>query len=407
MDKLKQDEIQILAKSASVLTKEEYVKHTSKRKSLSIGIPKEISDNEKRVPLTPSAINILINNDFKVIIEKDAGINARFTNHQYSEAGAIISESKKEVYQSDIILKIAFPSIEDIKLLKKNQLLISSLSLSHLEKQQLELLIEKKTTAISFEFLKDDYGFFPIVQSMSEIAGREAVFIASEYLSDTNGKGILLGGITGVPPTEIVVIGAGIVGKYATKNALALGASIKVFDNSVQKLRDLHNTLGVPFYSSILQPDIFNTAVKNADVVICAIKSQNNNTNLLITEEMISQMKEGSLLIDISIDQENCCETSKATLLEKPVFTKHGVTHYCVPNIPSRVPQTASVALSNILSQLLVDLINAGNIENYLWEKQNARNGIFLYHGILTNNFLGRKFNLNSKTLDILLTSNT
>ena len=182
MDKLKQDEIQILAKSASVLTKEEYVKHTSKRKSLSIGIPKETSNNEKRVPLTPSAINILINNDFKVIIEKDAGKNARFTNHQYAEAGAIISESKKEVYQSDIILKIAFPTIEDIKLLKKNQLLISSLSLSHLEKQQLELLIEKKTTAISFEFLKDDSGFFPIAQSMSEIAGTTAIQIASEYL---------------------------------------------------------------------------------------------------------------------------------------------------------------------------------------------------------------------------------
>lgn len=388
----------------ALLPQEETLEIARKRGSLYIGIPRETFFQENRVALVPDAVNLLVMNGHQVVIETKAGENAHFDDRDYSEAGAKIAYDRKEVYEADIILKVTPPSAEEIALLKHKQTLFSALQMTVQTDQLIKQLMDKKVTAIAYEYIMDDDGIYPIIRAMSEIAGNTSILIAAEYLSNiNNGNGSMFGGITGSPPTEVVIIGAGTVGEFATRAALGLGASVKIFDNSVYRLRRLQSDLGTRVFTSVLQPKILAKALKTADVAIGALRSSNGRTPCVVSEDMVSEMKQGSVIIDISIDQGGVFETSEVTNHTQPIFRKFGVIHYCVPNIPSRVSRTASYALSNVITPILLNMGDEGGIEQTLRHQKNVRQGVYLYNGILTNKHLGEAFRLPYKDLDLLM----
>lgn len=405
MAKVQKSDFFELAKKAATSPQESLAEITHKEKQLFIGVPNETHYQENRVGLTPEAVHLLVSNGHKVMVEAEAGLGAKFSDNDYSEAGAEITYERKELFKkAEVLMKVAFPLLEEIRMMGYNQTLISALHLPLLTEKQIRLLLQKKVTAVSFEYLKDDYQLYPVIQSMSEIAGSAAVLIAGEYMNNVlHGKGVMLGGITGVPPAEVVILGGGTVGQTAAKAALGLGAEVKVFDNSLFKLRRLHNFLPSQVYNSIIHPNILAKALRRADVAIGAIRAKGGRTPCVVTEEMVTNMKNGSVIVDVSIDQGGCFETSSVTTHTDPVFEKHGVIHYCVPNIPSRVARTASYALSNIFAPLLVELGSYGGIQDYLWSKIGVRYGTYIYKGNLTNKFLGEKFRIPHKEIDLLI----
>ncbi len=390
--------------NSRLLPQEEMLETAKKSKSLVIGIPRETWKQENRVCLTPEAVELLVNNDHEVIIETNAGKEASYTDTDYSECGGIITEKAEEVFQSDVVLKVAPLTKKEIGFLKGNQLIISSLHVAAQNEEYFRELIRKKITGIAFESIKDKYGRFPVVRSMSEIAGITSILLASEYLSNVHsGKGVLLGGITGITPAEVVILGAGTASEFAARAALGLGASVKVFDNSVHKLRRLQNYLGQRLHTSIFHPRVLEKALQSADVVVGAIHLVDEGPRYYITEDMVSKMKKGSIIVDISIDQGGCVETSELSTHTNPVVIKHDVVHYAVANIPSRVARTASIALSNVFTPILLNIGGSGSLLNYLHEDQGLRKGVYVFNGILTNRFVGRRFGILSKDIDLLL----
>lgn len=388
----------------ALMPQEEMLEVGRKKSKLFIGIPKEISFQENRVALVPDAVALLVNNGHHIVIESNAGKMANFQDHDYSEAGAEIVYSPEEVYKATLILKVAPPSLEEIEMMQQNQTLISALQLTVQPGDFLKKLISKKITAIAFEWIKDDDGIYTVIRSMGEIAGSTSILIAAEYLSNVNnGQGSILGGISGISPTEVVILGAGTVGEFATRAALGLGASVKVFDNSIYRLRRLQSDIGTRIFTSVIQPRVLAKHLKTADVVIGAIRSQHGRTPLVVTSEMVSEMKTGSVIIDVSIDQGGCFETSEVTNHAKPVFRKFGVIHYCVPNIASRVSRTASYALSTIFAPILLNIGEEGGVKNMLKRDEGVRNGIYMYNGVLTNRVLGEMFKLPYKDINLLM----
>ena len=393
-----------LARQASLQPQEQLLEVRKHNTRLSVGIPKEITYQENRVPLTPSSVSLLVNSGHEITIESGAGKNANFEDRQYSEAGAKIAYGKEEVYKSEIILKIDPPTREEIDLMVPGQYLFSAIQMTNLTDTYIRQLINKKITAIAYEFLKDQEDTLSIIRSMSEIAGRSAVLIGAEYLGNTHGgKGELLGGISGIPPSEVVIIGAGTVGEYAAHTAVALGATVKVFDNSLAKLRRLQNHLRQPVYTSILQPNILSKALISCDLAIGALRSDEGRSPNVVSEEMVSRMKPGSVIVDVSIDQGGCFETSEVTTHTNPVVVKHDVIHYGVPNIPSRVARTASYALSNIFTPILIDIAECGGFRNYFWDNHIIRNGVYIYKGNLVKRHIGERYNLKFKDIDLLI----
>jgi len=388
----------------SLSTKEEMLEVKKKKGELFIGIPKEISFQERRVALVPEAISLLVSNGHRVRIEREAGLGANFSDHDYSEAGAEICHDPKQIYECDIILKVAPPIEEEIDMMVGNQTFISALQLVTQPKQILQKLIAKKITAIAWDYVRDEEGVFSTVRTMGEIAGTTSMLIAGELLSSfSSGKGMMLGGIAGVQPTEVVIIGAGTVGEFATRSALGLGASVKVFDNSLSRLRRLQNDLGSRVYTSIIQPKVLAKAIRRADVVIGALRGPIGQSPCVVDERMIESMKQGSVVVDVSIDQGGCFETSKVTNHNEPTFVKHGVVHYCVPNIASRVSRTASFALSNIFSPLILEMGDKGGVSELIRSQKGFRNGVYIFRGILTNEVLGKAFGIKSKNIDLIL----
>ena len=393
-----------LMQQGSLMPKEEMLEVPRKKGTLFIGIPKETSFQEKRVALVPEAVGLLVANGHRVRIEAKAGEGANFTDNEYSEAGAEICVDKHDIYKCDIICKVAPPSEDEVNMMSGNQTFISALQIATQPKEILQKLIEKKITAIAWDYIRDEEGVFSIVRTMGEIAGTTSILIAGELLSSfSNGKGIMLGGIAGVQPTEVVVIGAGTVGEFATRAASGLGASVKVFDSSLTRLRRLQNDIGSRVFTSIIQPKVLAKAIRRADIVIGALRSNVGKTPCVVSEEMIQSMKAGSVVIDLSIDQGGCFETSRVTNHIDPVFTKHGVIHYCVPNIASRVSRTASFALSNIFSPLILEMGEKGGVVDLVRMHSGFRNGVYIYKGILTNEILGKVFDLNYKDINLLL----
>jgi alanine dehydrogenase len=374
--------------------------------SLSIAIPKENAFQENRIALTPDAVGVLVSNGHQVAVEYKAGEGAHFSDKDYAEAGALIVHDKSELFKCDMVVKSAPVSDEELPLLTVGQTIISPIHLPVMKTHILEKMMEKKITALSFENLKDESGHNPIVRSMSEIAGSAVMLIAGQYLSSSNnGKGVLLGGISGIPPTKVVIIGAGIVGEYAVRTALAVGASVKIFDNNIYKLKRLQNNIGVRLWTSVIEPKILAKQLKTCDVAVGALSSSGGRTPIVVTEEMVSMMRPGSVIVDVSIDRGGCFETSEVTSHEHPVINKFGVIHYGVPNIPSGFARTASQAISNVLMPLMLKISDEGGIEKLVWHQLNIRNGIYMFKGSLTNFHLSERFKLKFTDLNLLIAS--
>lgn len=395
-----------ISTSFSYETLEETLDVKPKGAELFIGIPKENSFNENRVALTPEAVGVMVANGHRVIMETKAGEGASYTDKDYSDAGAEIAFDKKKVYESDVLVKSAPVGEEECELLKPGQYIISPIHLAVMKKEILEKMMEKKITALSFENLKDDSGHNPIVRSMSEIAGSAVMLIAGQYLSNANnGKGVLVGGISGIPPTKVIIIGAGIVGEYAARTALAMGASVKIFDNSIYRLKRLQNNIGVRMWTSVIEPKILAKQLKTCDVAVGALSSASGRTPIVVSEAMVSNMRPGTVIVDVSIDRGGCFETSEVTTHDNPTVKKYDVIHYCVPNIPSGFARTASQAISNVLMPLLLETADEGGIDNIVWHKINIRTGIYLFKGSLTNFYLSERFDLKFTDLNLLIAS--
>lgn len=393
-----------VAPSFSYIPLEETLEILPKKKKLFIGIPKESSFDENRVALTPEAVAVIINNGHEVVVESNAGEGAFYFDSDYSEAGARIVYEKSEVFKATTIIKSAPISEEEIELLNYNHVVLSPIHIPFLKMEMLEKLIKKKIIAIAFESIRDDAGTYPIVRSMSEIAGNSAILTAAQYLSNQhNGKGILLGGISGVPSAKVVIIGAGVVGEFAARAALGLGASVTIFDNSIYRLMRLQNNIGRRCSTSVLDPVTLSEELASADIAVGALKPVHGITPMVVSEEMVGNMKAGSVIIDVSIDRGGCFETSRPTTHQKPIFRHQDVIHYCVPNMASGVSRTASRAISNVLMPLINQTSDFGGMETLIEAKSGIRNGVYLYKGCVTKASIARKFGLKYTDLDLLL----
>lgn len=387
-------------------TQTEMLQVQPKHQRLFIGIPKETTLQENRVALVPHSVSTLTAHGHRVVVEAGAGEKARFSDHDYSEAGAEIAHTREAVFQADVLLKVGPPTLEEIDLMRPNQVVISPIHLPLLNQEYIAKLQKKRVIALAMEYIRDDQTrMYPIVHVMSEIAGISAILIAADLLATARGgKGVLLGGIAGVPPAKVVILGAGVVAEFATRTALGLGAEVRIFDNNVYKLMRLQNQVGRQLHTSVVNPVHLKEQLLNADVAIGAVHSPQGRSPILVSDDIVQRMKPGSVIVDVSIDQGGCFETSEATTHDKPTFVKHGVIHYCVPNIPSRVAGTASDAISNILTSLLLRA-ESGGILPLITSHEGLRNGVYTYKGCLTNAYLGERFQLKSTNLDLLITS--
>jgi alanine dehydrogenase len=386
-----------------LLPQTEMLEIKKQKGELFIGLPKETLFEEKRICLTPDAVSALTSHGHRVVIEAGAGEGSNYSDNEYSEAGAKISYDTKEVFSCNIVLKVAPPTIDEIAMITPQSVLISALQLKTQTKEYFETLAKKRITAVAFDYIKDEHGVYPVVKSLSEIAGTAAILIAAELMSNLNkGNGLLLGNIGGVPPTDVVILGAGTVGEFAARSALGLGARVKVFDNSITKLRKLQHSLNTPIYTSTIQPKTLAKSLRRCDVAIGSIRGKDRSP-IVVSETIVETMKEGAIIVDVSIDRGGCFETSNITSHSKPTFEKHGVIHYCVPNIPSRYSRTASFAISNLFTPYLLDIAESGGFENAARFDKSLRSGMYLYHGILTNKTVATWFNLPFRDINLLI----
>ncbi len=376
-------------------------------RELFIGIPSEITLQENRVALVPSSVYTLTNRSHRVLVQRGAGVKSSFSDHEYAECGAEIAQSAEDLYRrAQIIIKVAPPTLEEIDMMQPETVLISPLQLPTISAEYLYRLRHKRIIALAMEYIMDDSGAFPVVRIMSEMAGINAILTAAELLSTNDGgPGVLLAGISGVPSAKVVILGAGIVAEYATRAALGLGAEVRIFDDNIYKLKRIQNAVGRTLYTSSINPVYLKRELITAEVAIGAIHAENGRSPLVVSEDLVRAMKPGSVIIDVSIDQGGCFATSQLTTLDKPTFTQHGVIHYCVPNIASRVGRTASIAVSNILTPLLLQAESSRNFEHFIFKHPGLRNGVYTFKGCLTNEYLGHRFNIKSTQLNLLLTS--
>jgi alanine dehydrogenase len=390
--------------AVGLIPKESPAKVRNRDHSLVIGLPKEVSTQEKRVVITPESVGLLSNNGISVVVEAGAGLQSKFSDQDFSDAGAKVTSSKKEVFESQVVLKIDPPTEEELSYMSTGSCLISALQLERQSQEFIQTLNQKKITSVAFEYLEDKVGGMPVVRAMSEIAGSTVMLIAAEYLSsENNGKGLIMGGVTGVPPTQVVIIGAGTVAEYAARTALGLGANIKVFDNHIYKLRRLKQLLGQQIYTSTIDNFSLNQALSEADVVIGALRAEKGRNKIVVSEEMVANMMHGSIIIDVAIDQGGCIETGRMTSHDEPVYQVHDIIHYCVPNIASRVARTASYSLSNIFTPIILQMADLGGAEEMIFNYKWFLRGVYTYRGSLTNAYLGRKFGISHKELQLLL----
>ena len=386
-----------------LIPQEEKLEIARHKSELFIGLPKETSFQERRICLTPDAVNSLTSHGHRVMVESGAGEASSYSDKEYSEAGAEITKDTKKVFGCPMLLKVEPPTLEEIEMINPQTIIISAIQLKTRQATYFEALHKKKITALAFEFIKDDDGTYPAVKSLSEIAGTASVLIAAELMiSSQSGKGLLFGNITGVPPTEVVILGAGSVGEFAAKTAIGLGASVKVFDNSITKLRRLQNHLNQRVYTSTIQPKTLLKALRRCDVAIGAMKGR-DRCPIIVNETMVEHMKKGAVIVDVSIDTGGCFETSEVTSHEKPTFIKHEVIHYCVPNIPSRYSKTASLSISNIITPYLLQIAEDGGIESSIRCNNGLKHGVYFYHGILTNKAIGEWFGIPNSDINLIV----
>lgn len=388
---------------AQLLPQEEKLEVARHKSELFIGVPQETAYQERRICLTPDAVASLTSHGHRVLIESGSGESASFSDKEYSDAGAEITKDTKKVFSCPIILKVEPPTLPEIEMMNPQTIVISAIQLKTQRKEYFQALATKRITALAFEFIKDDDGSYPAVKSLSEIAGTAAIHIAAEMMINQNiGKGLLFGNITGVRPTEVVILGAGTVAEYAARTALGLGASVKVFDNSITRLRRLQNLLNQRIFTSTIQEKMLLKSLMRCDVAIGAMRGK-NRTPVVVTETMVEHMKKGAVIVDVSIDTGGCFETSEITTHDKPTFIKNNVIHYCVPNIPSRYSKTASMSISNIITPFLLHIADDGGLESAIRCNRGLKNGIYFYHGLLTNKSIADWFNLEYRDINLLV----
>ncbi len=393
-----------MAASETLFPQEQLQSTLRTLKQFSIGLPTEISPDENRIALVPSAVSLLVQNGHRIIVQRNAGIPAHFSNTDYADAGAEIVDSAEEVFKADIILKVAPLRENELEFLRPRQIIISAIQAVNQNKEYFKKLLAKKMNALAFELIKDNSNAYPVLRATSEIAGTTSILIAAEYLSHSElGRGSMLGGFPGINPSEVVILGAGTVGEYAARTALGMGALVKVFDDKIYKLRALQQNLGQRLFTSIMQPEVLYKSLRTADVAIGAMHTHEGRTPLFVSETIVSQMKKGAVIIDVSIDQGGCFETSRPTSHSNPVFQTFGVTHYCVPNIASKVPHTASYALSNVFTPILLQIGFAGGLETYLRQEPGVRQGVYILNGTLTSKFIGDFFQIPSQDIELLM----
>lgn len=386
-----------------LLPQEEKLEIGRQKRELFIGIPKETSYQERRICLTPDAVNSLTYAGHRVMIESGAGESSSYSDKEYSDAGAEVTNDTKKVFGCPLLLKVEPPTLAEIKMINPETTIISAIQLKTKKKAYFEALSQKKITALAFEYIKDEDGSYPAVKSLSEIAGTASILVAAELMiTNEFGKGLLFGNITGVPPTDVVILGAGTVGEFAAKTAIGLGANVKVFDNSITKLRRLQNNLNQRIFTSTIQQKALLKALRRCDVAIGAMRGK-ERCPIIVTETMVEHMKKGAVIVDVSIDMGGCFETSEVTTHEKPTFIKSNVLHYCVPNIPSRYSKTASLSISNIITPYLLQIAEDGGLESAIRCNKGLKNGIYLYHGILTNKAIGEWFDLPDNDINLLV----
>lgn len=386
-----------------LLPQEETLEIAKQKSELFIGIPKETSHQERRICLTPDAVNSLTSHGHRVMVEAGAGESSSYSDKEYSDAGAEVTQDPKRVFGCPMILKVEPASLSEIEMMYQNTIIISAIQIKTRNKDYFEALTKKKITALAFEYIKDEDGTYPAVKSLSEIAGTASILIASELMiANQFGKGLLFGNITGVPPTDVVILGAGTVGEFAAKTAIGLGATVKVFDNSITKLRRLQNNLNQRIFTSTIQPKSLLKALRRCDVAIGAMRGI-ERCPVVVTDTMVEHMKKGAVIVDVSIDTGGCFETSEVTTHEKPTFIKNNVVHYCVPNIPSRYSKTASLSISNIITPYLMQIAEDGGIESAIRCNKGLKNGVYMYHGILTNKAIGDWFGLSDSDINLIV----
>lgn len=387
----------------SLFPEECLLREIARQPRLSIGLPKENSEDETRLALTPEGVAIITEEGHSVYVERGAGEPMSYSDLQYSEAGAFLVD-KAEVYGADIVLKIAPPTLKELEMMNDRSSVFSMLQLSNLSSECISLMMKKKMNAVAYELIKDEQKTFPVVSSISEIEGSTAIAVAAELMSnERGGKGLLLGGVAGISPTEVLILGAGITGTVAARTALALGAQIKIFDHDISKLRKIQHYLGQQVFTSVIHPAVLFKALASADAVIGNLRYINGSERFMVSEELVKTMKPGAVIIDLSVDQGGCFETSKCRTLKNPVFVKHGVVHYCVPNISARVARTSSMALSNIFAPMLLKIAHSGSVKSAIAESAGFRNGAYVFGGVLVNRLIGTYYGLTSNDIGLLL----
>lgn len=397
------DEIFTPFSKEELIPQPELLEVPSKRERFSIGIPCEDNNQEKRIILTPDAVEVLVNNGHQVTIETGAGEGAHFTDQEYSDAGAEICYDTQAIFEKPIILKVGPLTEEEQGWIKPNTFLVSSVLPNLLNQTYFQNLAKKKVTAVGFEYIRDEQDELPVMRLLSEIAGTTSILVGSELMSSAHGgNGILMGGITGVRPTEVVILGAGTVAENAARTALGLGASVKVFDNSLTRLRRLQKNIGQMLPTSTIDPKELGKALMRCDLAIGALHGE-TRTPCVVSELMVERMKSGAVIIDVSIDNGGCFETSEVTTHDRPTFTKHDVIHYCVSNITSRVARTSTKALSNFFLPYILMISNEGGLETLLHRNKTIRNGIYIYKGRLVKKSLSERFDLPFHDINLLI----
>jgi alanine dehydrogenase len=389
--------------SSAFMPLEEKLEVPIHKSSLHIGIPKEKYYQEKRIALTPDSVLSLVNNGHRVLIESGAGESATFSDAEYVKAGAEITKDVERVFKCPLILKIEPLSFEELELVQPKTTIISALQIKTRNKEYFEKLRQKKIVALAYEYIQDADGSYPAVRALSEIAGTASIIIAAELMANTQtSRGMLFGNITGVRPTEVLILGSGTVAEYAARTAIALGASVKVFDNNITKLRRLQNNVGMPIYTSTLQQKTLLKALRRCDVAIGA-KRGSTRAPIIVTQTMLENMKKGAVVVDVSIDTGGCFESSEVTTHERPTFIKNDVIHYCVPNIPSRYARTASMSISNMIEPILLEIAENGGVEQSISYNKAIREGVYCYAGMVTKQNIADWFGLDFRDLNLLL----
>ncbi len=388
----------------SLFPEECLLREIARQPRLSIGIPKEDKALETRLPLTPEGVSIVTEEGHSVYIERGAGEAMAYSDLQFSEAGAFMVDSPSDVFSADIVLKITPPTLTEIEMMHDRSTVFSMLQLNNLTAESISLLMKKKMNAFAYELIRDEQKIFPVVSSISEIEGSTAIAVAAELMSNEHGgKGILLGGVAGISPTEVLILGAGITGTVAARTALALGAQVKIFDHDISKLRKIQHYLGQQVFTSVIHPAVLFKALASADAVIGNLRYIYGSERFMVSEELVKTMKSGAVIIDLSVDQGGCFETSRCRTLESPYFEKHGVIHYCLPNISSRVARTASMALSNIFAPMMLKVGHSGGVKQAVGESAGFRNGAYVYGGILVNRLIGEYYGITANDIGLLL----